>query len=149
MDETLGCKDSPLLNLEPEYIICDELHLLLRVMDHLIQALINTAKAYDASEAHILGLRSIKATEGEMIQKLTKTINDCGIHFYVWEDKKKDELQWPSMMGPSKKKLLKLLPDKLIECQPTNMVDPIKKLWKASNIFMSCTTYWCIHAYKV
>ena len=93
MDETLGCKDSPLLNLEPKYIICDELHLLLRVMDHLIQALINTAKAYDASEAHILGLRSIKATEEEMVQKLTKTINDCGIHFYVWEDKKKDELQ--------------------------------------------------------
>jgi len=62
-------------------------------MNHLIQALINTAKACDASEAHRLGLHSIKAAEGEMIQKLMKTINDCGIHFYVWENKKKDELQ--------------------------------------------------------
>jgi len=67
MDETLGCKDAPLLDLEPEYFICDELHLLLRVMDHLIQALIYTAKAYDASEANRLELHSIKAAEGKMI----------------------------------------------------------------------------------
>ena len=102
-------------------------------MDHLIQALINTAKAYDATEAHRLGLRSIKATEGAMIQNLVKTIDDCGVHFYVWEDRKADELQWPSVMGPPKKKLLRLFPDRMIGCQPSNMVEPVQKLWKASH----------------
>jgi len=100
--ETLGCKFAPLLNLEPDDIICDKLHLLLRVMDHLIQALINTANTYDANEAHRLGL-STPATEGPLIQSLVKTISECGVHFYVWQDKKKDQLQWPSIMGPAKK----------------------------------------------
>lgn len=103
--EKLGCKYAPLLNLEPDDIICDELHLLLRVMDILIQALINTAKAYDADEADRLE-QTIKATEGPLIQRLVKTINECGVHFYIWEDKTKDEIQWPSIMGPAKRKLL-------------------------------------------
>ena len=127
-------KNPPLLNLEPENIVCDELYLLLRIMDKLIQALINTAKAHDANEAHRLGLRNTLATEGEMVQKLVKSIGECGVHFYVWEDKEKQELQWPSMLGQSKKKLLHLLPAKLNGCQPPDMVEPVQKLWKASNI---------------
>ena len=60
-------------------------------MDHLIQALINTAKAYDANKAHEHGLRNIKATEGTMVKTLTKKISDCGVMFYVWEDKKEKD----------------------------------------------------------
>ena len=104
--QELGCKDQPLLNLEPENIICDELHLLLRVMDILIQALINTAKVYDADEAHKL-VKSITATKGPFVQSLVKSVNECGVRFYVWEDKNRDELQWPSIMGPAKRKLWK------------------------------------------
>ena len=137
----LGCKNASLLNLEPDDIICDELHLLLRVMDILIQALINTAKAYDANEAHRLGQRSIKATEGPLIQSLVKTISECGVHFYVWEDKKEDELQWPSIMGPAKKKLLKYLPPEMDKCQPSGMVTDIKTLWNVSIICYVITTY--------
>jgi len=100
----------PLLNLEPEDIICDELHLLLRVIDHLIQALINTAKAYDANKAHEHGLRNIKATEGTMVKTLTKKISNCGILFYVWEDKKEKELSGHQILKLlSKVTLLKFL----------------------------------------
>ena len=41
------------------FIICDELHLLLRVMEHLIQALIDIAKVSETGEAHKLVLCSI------------------------------------------------------------------------------------------
>ena len=51
------------------------------IMDKLIQALINTAKAHDANEAHRLELCNALATEGEMVQKLVKSmgyISMCG-----------------------------------------------------------------------
>ena len=44
-EQSLGCKNAPLLELELDHIIPDELHLVLRVMDMLIQALIGTAVA--------------------------------------------------------------------------------------------------------
>ena len=34
------------------------------------------------------------------------------------------------LMGGDKLKLLKKLPDKLTDCQPQNIVDTVKKLWK-------------------
>jgi len=44
-EQSLGRKNAPLLELELDHIIPDELHLVLRVMDMLIQALIGTAVA--------------------------------------------------------------------------------------------------------
>jgi len=41
--------------------------------------------------------------------------------------KKEEKLQWPSIMGPAKKKLLNQLPSKFVVCE---MVEDLKKLWK-------------------
>ena len=46
-DGKLGSINMPLLDLELDHVIPDELHLLLRVMDVLIQGLIDTVLAYD------------------------------------------------------------------------------------------------------
>jgi len=128
--QALGCKNAPLLELELDHIVPDELHLLLRVMDMLIQALIDTAAAHDHYEAHSSGTGSSKAEDGPMVQNLVKKIKDCGVHFYVWADKKKEQLQWPSIMGTAKKKLLSQLPDKFSACQPSYMAEDLTKLWK-------------------
>ena len=62
--QSLGCKNAPLLELELDHIVPDELHLLLRVMDMLIQALVDTAVAQDHYEAHDRGQSSINAEDG-------------------------------------------------------------------------------------
>ena len=42
-----GCNKAPLFDIGPNEIIADKLHLLLRIMDVLIQGLIDTAVAHD------------------------------------------------------------------------------------------------------
>ena len=98
----------------------------------LIQALVDTAVAHDHYEAHCRGDRSINANDGAMVQSLVKSIKECGVHFYVWVAKKGEKLQWPSIMGPAKKKLLLQLPSKFAACQPSKMAEDPKKLWKVS-----------------
>ena len=120
--------NKPLLDLELEP---DELHLMLRVTDVLIKALIETARMYDKHQHRVLGIRcSYKVLDGPLLNKLILTIRDCGVHFNIYEDKQNGSVEWPSLLGPDKIKLLKLLPDKLAGCQPPEMVKPTQKLWK-------------------
>ena len=133
-DLEYGCEKAPLFDLPTHQIIADELHLLLRIMDVLIQALLNTAKAYDHHSTHgIRRRRSYKPQDGPMVQSLVRTIESCGVRFYVWEDKKGDALLWPSLMGNDKKKLLRTLPSKITNtCQPPNLINNLVKLWNVS-----------------
>ena len=80
------------------HVVADELHLLLRITDVLIQALLGTAVAHDHHTA--CGRRRVKPQDGPMVQNLVKTIQSCKVNFYIWEDKKADNtLLWPSLMG--------------------------------------------------
>jgi len=66
-----------------------------------------------------------------MIQKLQTSFNGYGVVFRMWHDNDKDKkLNWTSLMGPDKLKLLKLLPDKLYDCQPDDMASDVADLWK-------------------
>ena len=86
-----GCDKPPLFNMETYQIIADELHLLLRIMDVLIQALIGTAVAYDHHSTRGIHHRHrTKAQDGPMVQNLVKTIESRELKFYVWEDKQGD-----------------------------------------------------------
>ena len=79
-----GCVKVPLFDLPTHQIIADELHLL-RIMYVLIQALLNTAKAFDHHSTHgIRRRRSFKPQNGPMVQNLVRTIESCGVKFYVW-----------------------------------------------------------------
>jgi len=143
------CNDNlPLLNIPTNHIVPDELHLLLRVTDVLIEALISTAIAFDRNEHHTQArthnrgrLKVHKILDGKMLTNLANAINACHITFKLWleKDKEKEKLHWTSLMGPDKRKLLKDLPFKLNEnCQPKEMLDDVKQLWK---VFILCNIH--------
>ena len=69
----------PLLDLEFNHVIPDELHLMLRVMDVLIQGIIDTAVEYDRVQHNLSHSRhSYKTLEGAMLNNL---ITSCGVQF--------------------------------------------------------------------
>ena len=76
-DDRLGCINPPLLEVELDHVIVDELHLLLRITDRLISALVMRMAQLDhCSRVHQAG------EEGHMKQ-LTEAVRSCGIHFRV------------------------------------------------------------------
>ena len=85
--DKLGCIKEPLFDMELAYVVANELHLLLRIMDVVIQALLDTAVVHDHHAAQGFHRRRVKAQDGPMVQKLVETIQSCKINFYAWEDK--------------------------------------------------------------
>ena len=76
--------------------------------------------------------------DGPLLSKLILAIRACGVNFNVYESKEKEGVEWPSLLGPDKVKLLKLLPDKMPGCQPPEMVELTQKLWKVSCLICTC-----------
>lgn len=121
IQEKYSCKDLPLMNIEPDHIIPDELHLLLRISDVLVTNLVNylvsldKADAFNHSEQHPGRLKLLEQVVRE----------DCCIAFSVWEKKNGDGsgsglYHTTSLMGDDKKKLLRRLPvffEKLMEVE--------------------------------
>lgn len=98
----------------------DELHLLLRIADVLMNNLIEDAIERDDKESVLMAKRREKLERRKHLRKLAETINSCGVTFNVWEKKNADgkgsgTVDWTSLMEDEKRKLLKLLPDKLVE----------------------------------
>ena len=98
----------------------DEVHLLLRIADVLMNNLIEDAIERDDKESVLMAKRREKLERGKHLRKLAETINSCGVTFNVWEKKNADgkgsgTVDWTSLMEDEKRKLLKLLPDKLVE----------------------------------
>jgi len=61
-------------------------------------------------------------------------VKDCGVPFVVrvGKTKKKNHyVEFSSMLGEDRKKLLKRLPAKLQYCQPENFSSKVEDLWKA------------------
>jgi len=69
-----GSIHPPLLNFPLDHIIPDELHLMLRVIDQLIENLICAAVAHDSPQQPL---------QGEMAKNLIKDIKGCGMNFNV------------------------------------------------------------------
>ncbi len=67
------------------------------------------------------------------------SINSCGITFRMWEKRNEDgkgsgKMDWTSLMGDEKKKLLRTVPEKL-ESSPEEIIhqdtaETVIKLWK-------------------
>jgi hypothetical protein len=135
------CKDMPLLDVPLSNIVLDELHLLLRVTDILLSNLIEDAMELDDKKDF---LNKKGEPKGVNLRKITQLINSCGVTFSVWEKWNEDgkgirKLDWTSLMGAEKKKLLNTLPDKLqsnteeIIHQDTAVT--VIKLWKVLFIY--------------
>lgn len=128
------CVESPLLNVPLDHIILDELHLLLRFTDVLLSNLLEDAMELDDKEDFTKKRGEPKGTH---LRKLTQLINSCGVTFSVWEKKDGDgngmgKMDWTSLMGDEKKKLLRMLPIKLAvsnDAIHSDSKDTVVKLW--------------------
>ena len=133
-DGNFSCENLSLLYIELDHVIPDELHLMLRITDVLIAAAINTVTEYDNHQHYIQqsGRRRtvFNPLDGAMLQNLLTAINSCGVQFRIWKEKNGTKLDWTSLMGPDKLKLLKQLPDKLSTCHPEDMILDVQTLWK-------------------
>ena len=109
-----------LINIDTDHIIPDELHLLLRITDRMIENLINGAVAHD----HVSNI-----LDGPMIKQLIQTINSCGVIFNIYVTNK-SKREFTSLTGTDRRKLLRLLPSKLIQCQPSHFAEKVKSLWE-------------------
>ena len=120
-----GCQNRPLLDLQIDHYLPDELHLMLRITDVLLRNLIYDAKSLD-SNAKVNRLPQIH------LKGLVKIIQDCGISFAIW-DNKAGEMEWTSLSGSDKIKLLKCLPQVLLTADGIINVDTrddVVDLWR-------------------
>lgn len=108
------CVCKPLLNVPLDHVIPDELHLLLRITDVLLTNVLDDAMERDEKEDN---LKARGMEKGVHLKAIVKIINSCGVSFNVWQ--KQDDakqvitMDWTSLMGNEKKRLLELWPDKL------------------------------------
>ena len=112
--ETYSVKNAPLLPIELDHVVPDELHIFLRIMDILIENIITQALELD-----------IKATRkkqdplcGATLLKLQGITQSCGVSFQIW--KKKDNSNRTSLGGTDKRKVLSKLPAHFPEILPPN-----------------------------
>jgi hypothetical protein len=102
-----GVRAQPLVSIEPEHIIIDELHLLLRICDKLLRNLILDTNTLDDKNA-------VHGEKSGFLRQLTETIRGCGVSFYIWTKKgSQGEVDWSSLTGSDYEKLLENLPSKL------------------------------------
>ena len=86
--------------------------------------------AYDRHQHRLLrSWRAFKTLDGPMLNNLMMAIKSCGVYFYVIE-LENGRIEWPSLLGNDKLKLLRQLPDKLRDCHPAEMVTEVQTLWK-------------------
>ena len=71
-----GVHAQPLVSIEPEHIIIDELHLL-RICDKLLRNLILDTKTLDDKNA-------ADGEKSDILGQLTEKIRGCGVSFYIW-----------------------------------------------------------------
>ena len=136
------CKYKPLLDVQLSNIVLDELHLLLRVTDVLLTNLIEDAMELDDKNDFL----KKREPKGVNLRKLTQLINSCGITFSIWEKRDDDgrgigKVDWTSLMGNEKKKLLHTLLDKLQQTMATEEIihqdtaGTVIKLWKVISLY--------------
>ena len=113
--EKYCCEHKPLVKIELDHVILDELHLLLRILDVLIQNLIRDALQWDQKDNWNKKRGAQKNTH---LNELQKAIRSCRISFEIWEKTNADgkgsgQYDCTSLLGSDKKKLQKDLPSKL------------------------------------
>ena len=73
-----GCIHPPLVNIEPNSIVLDELHLMLRIGDVVIRNLILFVHSQDHHSQEHLGEKT------HHVKELERAISSCGVRFHIW-----------------------------------------------------------------
>ena len=119
-------RHAPVLNIEPDNVVIDELHLLLRVGDVLIRNLV-----FEIVQTGRKGTNTIP----NLLTALSSSARQCGVTFRVWEcrdpyGKPSGKYDFTSIMGQDMKKLLSQLPLHFNALLRTEISDTMAKLWK-------------------
>jgi len=118
----------PLLNIDLENVVPDELHLMLRITDKLTRNLINAAMSADAKHPEPDKLQR------PMILSLLREIRNCGVSFSVRLDNSEEGgFDFSSLVGNDKIKLLQRLPGRFFKCQPKAYYKTVKDIWEVYN----------------
>ena len=136
------CEHTPLVTIELDHVILDELHLLLRILDVLIENLIRDALEWDQKENKRKKKGQQKNTH---LKNLQTTIRSCGISFDIWEKTNADgkgsgQYDFTSLLGSDKKKLLRELPGKLNGVIQPDTLEVVKNLWEKFGEIYSTVT---------
>lgn len=140
-DKKLGSKHRPVLDVEPDDIVVDVLHLLLRVTDVLLRNLIFKMVELDlktrrkGAKENLDSLVSVIRSQGilSVVEQAILCIIYCillGVSFAVWESRdtagrvQKGQLEWTSLNGTEKLKLLRQLPAFFSTVLPETLVSP-------------------------
>ena len=103
------CVKEPLLNTELDYVTVDELHLLLCVMDVMLNNIITEVIDWDKADDFE---KTSSPPKGLHLQKLVREIKSCGVGFDVWEVRNPaynigtGKYDFTSPFGNDKKKVL-------------------------------------------
>ena len=128
----LGCIHPPLLNIELDNIVVDELHLMLRVGDVLLRNLILYADSRDhASREH-------QGEDANNLRQLERAIQSCGVSFQIWQKREPTgkpipgSFDWTALTGKHKLQVLKMLPEKMSGLLPDGISPRVAALWRVS-----------------
>lgn len=138
------CCHKPLLNIPLSNIILDELHLMLRITDILLENVIEDAMQWDDKESSTSAKKK-SLEKSQHVKKRVEAINNCGVSFSIWEKRNADgkgsgTWDWTSLMGDDRKKLLRELPKRLASFNSIqkNTCEKVVQLWKVQ------FTYYCL-----
>ena len=126
------CARQPLLHIDLDHVVVDELHLMLRIVDVLIDNLIEEVLEWDKME----DLRKKRNEErGIHLNKLISTIRSCGVSFNIWQKTNADgkmsgKYECTSLLGNDKKILLNILPAKLRTVIHEESCNEVIKIWE-------------------
>ena len=120
-----GVRAQSLVSIEPEHIVINELHLLLRICDKLLRNLILDTKTLDDKNA-------VHGEKSDFLGQLIEKIRGCGVSFYIWTKKcSQGELDWSSLMGSDYENRLENLPSKLCFLIHHDTHDHTVKIWSS------------------
>ena len=125
--QRLGVQHTAILSLEPESVLIDELHLLLRVGDVLIRNLVWEIVDATRRSTHTTTPTTTPFTS------LVSAIQQCGVCFRVWERRDADgkpsgKYDWTSLMGEDMK-VLRLLPTQFNTLR-ADICQTMESIWK-------------------
>ena len=129
--DNFGCIHKPLIDIPLTNVIPDELHLLLRITDKVLQNIIDEVLERDAIEDFS---KPRGQPKGIHLSELVKAINSLGISFAIWNKRNADGSEsqvkdFTSLLGTQKKKLLSELPSKFHEFLNPNTCETVKQIW--------------------
>ena len=142
VDDRKGCVNPPLINIDPEDVIVDELHLMLRVTDRLLKNLFLGCQAQDHAANH-----KKPGVLGPQVKALVSLIRRCGVGFSAWFRRNANQeftntLDFISLNGDERKKVLRLLPDLLPDILPESYAEDVVKLWRDFGDLYATISSW-------